>query len=274
MALRVIHEGGGFTDEEFALFFDENAPPPPSRGPLFVLSSRRGIGVALAKRREMLEAQGVVPRVFGIVPSGWVSTTQKKKAKHESYSDVYRVPYSIHSSYSEILELVAAVRPCRVVPIVPDSPCPYQVIAPLLSGKEPRHVDIPPSLRLQVPQPLSPGKSRQEPVVVEESGHSTLMQRKGLKVGVSKAKADLIAADTRRLMLEVAVVPKKEAAENDIQVVEVKKQKLVAKRERPTGKPADAPARPKKATKPPPRPEDVMNLLRETSRLARESQGK
>lgn len=107
------------------------------------------------------------PRVIGVIPTGWVSScvslslrfvvvvfsfslgllgssaTVKKPAKHETHSAIFRVPYSIHSSYSEILELIRAVRPCRVVPIVPDSPCPYEVIAPLLSGDEPRVPEMP-----------------------------------------------------------------------------------------------------------------------------------
>lgn len=52
------------------------------------------------------------------------------------YRRLFRVPYSIHSSCEEILELVRRVRPVRVVPIVEDSPCPFELIAPLLSRAE------------------------------------------------------------------------------------------------------------------------------------------
>lgn len=79
-ALRIVHACGGMSDEHFAVFFDEAAPPPAAiaegAGPLLVLSSRRGLGVALSKRRELLETQrpGEVPLVLGVIPTGWVSS--------------------------------------------------------------------------------------------------------------------------------------------------------------------------------------------------------
>lgn len=198
LALQRIFECGELLQEHFELFFDAQHPPsnygagsvfsPPSlplihcvgQGPLFVLSSRRGLGLELAKRKETLLLQNPqqTPLVLGVIPTGWVSSeasevqmlvahsflsaeTTQKKPKHESHAAMLRVPYSIHSSYGEILELIRRARPCRVgcsvwtcrsvsrsadttaqvVPIVPDSPCPYDVISPLLSGEAPRSID-------------------------------------------------------------------------------------------------------------------------------------
>ncbi|KAF0972931.1 hypothetical protein FDP41_008783 [Naegleria fowleri] len=50
------------------------------------------------------------PKVVGIIPSGW-STKQLKEVKHSDSSVIYRVPYSLHSSYKELIEFVTQVRP-------------------------------------------------------------------------------------------------------------------------------------------------------------------
>ncbi|XP_023557507.1 5' exonuclease Apollo isoform X2 [Octodon degus] len=42
---------------------------------------------------------------------------------HRSHPGIHIVPYSDHSSYSELCAFVAALKPCRVVPIVSRQPC-------------------------------------------------------------------------------------------------------------------------------------------------------
>ncbi|CAH6931434.1 5' exonuclease Apollo [Phodopus roborovskii] len=47
-------------------------------------------------------------------------TSRKVRSPHP---DIHIIPYSDHSSYSELRAFVAALRPCRVVPIVRQQPC-------------------------------------------------------------------------------------------------------------------------------------------------------
>uniref|UniRef100_A0A8C8Y090 5' exonuclease Apollo n=1 Tax=Panthera leo TaxID=9689 RepID=A0A8C8Y090_PANLE len=42
---------------------------------------------------------------------------------HSSHPDIHIIPYSDHSSYSELRAFVAALKPCQVVPIVGRQPC-------------------------------------------------------------------------------------------------------------------------------------------------------
>lgn len=42
---------------------------------------------------------------------------------HRSHPDIHVIPYSDHSSYSELCAFVAALKPCQVVPIVSRQPC-------------------------------------------------------------------------------------------------------------------------------------------------------
>ncbi|XP_003990545.2 5' exonuclease Apollo [Felis catus] len=42
---------------------------------------------------------------------------------HSSHPDIHIIPYSDHSSYSELRAFVAALKPCQVVPIVRRQPC-------------------------------------------------------------------------------------------------------------------------------------------------------
>ncbi|VFV31481.1 dna cross-link repair 1b (pso2 [Lynx pardinus] len=42
---------------------------------------------------------------------------------HSSHPDIHIIPYSDHSSYSELRAFVAALKPCQVVPIVSRQPC-------------------------------------------------------------------------------------------------------------------------------------------------------
>ncbi|KAL2772007.1 5' exonuclease Apollo isoform d [Daubentonia madagascariensis] len=42
---------------------------------------------------------------------------------HSSHPDIHIIPYSDHSSYSELRAFVAALKPCQVVPIVSQRPC-------------------------------------------------------------------------------------------------------------------------------------------------------
>lgn len=145
-SLKAIHEAGGFDDDTFGVFFrDDAAPPADIGGPLLVLSSRNGLGMALGERKQRMLAQNpkCTPLVLGVIPTGWVHATVDKRQKYGDRVQVLRVPYSIHSSYSEILELVAQVKPTRVVPIVPNSPCPFEVLQPLLANRPLPEVVIP-----------------------------------------------------------------------------------------------------------------------------------
>ncbi|XP_006895786.1 PREDICTED: 5' exonuclease Apollo [Elephantulus edwardii] len=42
---------------------------------------------------------------------------------HSSHPDIHIIPYSDHSSYSELRAFVAALKPCQVIPIVSRQPC-------------------------------------------------------------------------------------------------------------------------------------------------------
>uniref|UniRef100_A0A8C0QIH2 5' exonuclease Apollo n=1 Tax=Canis lupus familiaris TaxID=9615 RepID=A0A8C0QIH2_CANLF len=42
---------------------------------------------------------------------------------HRSHPDIHIIPYSDHSSFSELQTFVAALKPCQVVPIVSQQPC-------------------------------------------------------------------------------------------------------------------------------------------------------
>jgi len=71
------------------------------------------------RRRDMHRKDSYFKRVVGFVPTGWswnvrgtVSVQEKGRFK------IYGVPYSEHSSYSELLEWVGFLRPKRIVPTV------------------------------------------------------------------------------------------------------------------------------------------------------------
>lgn len=75
-----------------------------------------------------------------------------------SHPDIHVVPYSDHSSYSELRAFVAALRPCRVLPIVSRQPCRAYFQDSL--GPPPPVPAVPASVR------LSAGSSPGEPSVL------------------------------------------------------------------------------------------------------------
>ncbi len=92
-ALQTIHHFGGLSDEAFGVFFNsEQAPPSNIPGPLFVLASKPGLGLALNERRAMLKEASPrsTPLVMGVVPTGWVKVLKEKKKKHADYADIIR----------------------------------------------------------------------------------------------------------------------------------------------------------------------------------------
>ncbi|XP_063111789.1 5' exonuclease Apollo isoform X2 [Cavia porcellus] len=55
---------------------------------------------------------------------------------HRSHPDIHIIPYSDHSSYTELCAFVAALKPCQVVPIVSRQPCQnyfQNSLSPMLS---------------------------------------------------------------------------------------------------------------------------------------------
>ena len=60
-----------------------------------------------------------VSKVIGFVPTGWVfSKDGLMKTLHKNNVTIHLVPYSEHSSYAELMEFVAMLRPAKVVPTV------------------------------------------------------------------------------------------------------------------------------------------------------------
>lgn len=58
-------------------------------------------------------------RVVGFVPTGWTYDVKGVMSKHQKGAcTIYGVPYSEHSSYSELLEWVSFLRPTKIVPTV------------------------------------------------------------------------------------------------------------------------------------------------------------
>lgn len=247
-ALQAIHRLGGLSDAAFAVFFDsEQIPPRDIPGPVFVLSSKTGLGMALNERQHLLKeaAPTRAPLVLGVVPTGWVHVCEDKKVgwmetrgffsflltsftppkgRFADYAAVLKVPYSIHSSYREILELVRRVRPVRVVPIVPTSPCPFAVLQPLLATeRQLPPVVIPEAIAAErKPEPafVAPKREREakpeKPLIVSGAARS----RK--RIGVSDEKmaqiASAIARNSERL--GIAGVPKQERDVIDVDEVE------------------------------------------------------
>eukprot|EP00753_Platysulcus_tardus_P020384 PLAT8013.1.p1 GENE.PLAT8013.1~~PLAT8013.1.p1 ORF type:complete len:531 (+),score=186.54 PLAT8013.1:2-1594(+) len=56
-------------------------------------------------------------RVVGIVPTGWVHGSKRRRFEKEE-ATVLLFPYSEHSSFEELRQFVAAVRPVRLIPTV------------------------------------------------------------------------------------------------------------------------------------------------------------
>jgi len=72
---------------------------------------------------QRLSATWLTDPHIGIICTGWVKTYERQS---ESFNPndteitmVHRLPYSSHSSYNEILELVREVKPTRAIPITP-----------------------------------------------------------------------------------------------------------------------------------------------------------
>ena len=66
-------------------------------------------------------------KVVGVIPTGWVCSTGEgpapiKAKRKKTDSDVFRVPYSIHSSFPEMVEFVNRMQPQRLIPIVDSLP--------------------------------------------------------------------------------------------------------------------------------------------------------
>ena len=68
--------------------------------------------------------QSIVPesskrynRIFGILPTGWCESLKEVKDK-TSTTSLYTIPYSEHSSYSELHEYVSFLKPVLITPTV------------------------------------------------------------------------------------------------------------------------------------------------------------
>ncbi|KAJ8908700.1 hypothetical protein NDN08_005405 [Rhodosorus marinus] len=71
------------------------------------------------RRRDMYRKDSYFKRVVGFVPTGWSWNVKGTVSVQEKGCfKIYGVPYSEHSSYSELLEWVGFLRPKRVVPTV------------------------------------------------------------------------------------------------------------------------------------------------------------
>ena len=96
-----------------------------------------------SQRTETQRGQAAAQFV-GILPSGW--SIHKNPLKTSTLgSRLFTVPYSAHSSFSELCAAVRYVRPRSVIPIVADtfSRCP-RCFADYLSAERPRLFAVPP----------------------------------------------------------------------------------------------------------------------------------
>jgi DNA ligase-1 len=63
------------------------------------------------------EPSGYYKRIVGIVPTGWVFNNKKSMFQKDNVT-VYLVPYSEHSSFPELVEMVKFLRPRKIIPTV------------------------------------------------------------------------------------------------------------------------------------------------------------
>jgi hypothetical protein len=135
----------------------------------------------------------------------------------------FRIPYSIHSSFEEILELVRRVRPVRVVPIVADSPCPFELLGPLLDVERLPPCSPPPEQAKPQPRRVLPVQQERKVVVV-----APVAARRSKRIGVSDERAAEIAEQIARNGQRLGVEPfkrrankeKKEHNDNDIEILD------------------------------------------------------
>lgn len=64
--------------------------------------------------------QPLVPQVVGFVPTGWMYEMKRKAfpVREKGPCFIHLVPYSEHSSYSELREYVRFLRPHKVHPLL------------------------------------------------------------------------------------------------------------------------------------------------------------
>ena len=75
-------------------------------------------------------------RVLGIVPTGWVSASQRRSFTKSTLGvdvEILLVPYSEHSSYTELQACVSWIRPRHVVPTVVGEKADEKAVSKLLS---------------------------------------------------------------------------------------------------------------------------------------------
>eukprot|EP00817_Percolomonadidae_sp_ATCC50343_P001303 CAMPEP_0117425182 /NCGR_PEP_ID=MMETSP0758-20121206/5492_1 /TAXON_ID=63605 /ORGANISM="Percolomonas cosmopolitus, Strain AE-1 (ATCC 50343)" /LENGTH=499 /DNA_ID=CAMNT_0005209487 /DNA_START=136 /DNA_END=1632 /DNA_ORIENTATION=- len=110
----------------------------PDEGRIYCLSKRqvnyRTI-MAMARQRPTI----------GILPSGWsTSNTTNIQDTDPLKTTVWRVPYSLHSSYPELKEFVERIRPKRIFSAsIHDSISLRQKMATLMSDEEREPIEIP-----------------------------------------------------------------------------------------------------------------------------------
>ena len=66
--------------------------------------------------RQFIQSQQQALACIGIVPTGWSLEQAEQGAPSEIQTNFYTVPYSLHSSYGELVDLVQRVKPKQIVP--------------------------------------------------------------------------------------------------------------------------------------------------------------
>jgi DNA cross-link repair 1B protein len=66
--------------------------------------------------RQFIQSQQQALACVGIVPTGWSLEQMGQPASSEAQTLFYTVPYSLHSSYNELLDCVQQIRPIQIVP--------------------------------------------------------------------------------------------------------------------------------------------------------------
>ncbi|XP_075471432.1 5' exonuclease Apollo isoform X2 [Ascaphus truei] len=87
-------------------------------------------------------------------------TSRRAKVWHK---DIHVVPYSDHSSFDELIEFVAGLEPCSIIPVVKTQVCEVHFQQYLSSRKKPQTcVKIPASVRAYMKRQESTGKTGTE----------------------------------------------------------------------------------------------------------------